>query len=361
MDGRDSEVPVDPDESRVSWARKRVGVDGVVAGLFGFQIEHDLGAGGVWRDVYVNYQQFDAVQVQVGQFKLPFSREQTTSPARIDFAYRARVAQTLAPGRDLGAMVHGRVVQNKLEYELGLFNHDGDNARRSGADRVYGGRSVAARVTARPFRGTKSSARTLEFGAAGVWSDVSEGLPSVKGETPFDREFYDPDLWVLGAQRRQGVEFRWRPGPFSVKSEYIRLTTERRQQSVDGTDLSPFLADGWYASGTWILTGERKAAGPENPRRPLPRGPGAIEAAVRLEAIAFSSTSRDGEPSSSPRAEVVRGNRLRALTLGVNWFPIRSVRVQFNVIREALDDPSQGPLPGQTSFWDRVIRVQFHW
>ena len=124
------------------------------------------------------------------------------------------------------------------------------------------------------------------------------------------------------------------------------------------------LADGWYVSGTWILTGERKAAGPENPRRPLPRGPGAIEAAVRFEAIAFSSSAPDkddGEPSSSPRADVVRGNRLRALTLGVNWFPMRSVRVQFNVIRESLDDPSQGPLPRQSSFWDRVVRVQFHW
>ena len=166
---------------------------------------------------------------------------------------------------------------------------------------------------------------------------------------------------MRGAQRRQGLEFRWRPGPFSVKSEYIRLTTERRNQSVEATDLSPFLADGWYVSGTWLLTGERKAAGPENPRRPLPRGPGAIEAAVRLEAIAFSSRARDDEPSSSSRADVVQGNRLRAVTLGVNWFPIRPIRVQFNAIRESLDDPSQGPLPGRTSFWDRVVRVQFHW
>ena len=363
-DSRDSEVPAGPDESRVSWARTRAGINGVVAGLFSFQIEHDLGDGGEWRDVYINYEQFDAVQIQAGKFKLPFSREQTTSPARIDFVYRSRAAEALAPGRDRGVMVHGRVIRNKLEYEVGLFDHDGDNARRSGADRVYGGRSIAARMTARPFRSGRSAARTLEMGVAGVWSDVSEGLSSLQGETPFGRDFYEPDLWVLGAQNRQGVEFRWRPGPFSVKSEYIRLTTERRNQSVEDTDLSPTVADGWYASGTWILTGERKVDGPENPRRPLPRGPGSIEAAVRLEGIEFSSTGPeddDGEPSFSPRADVVRGNRLRALTLGVNWIPIRWVRVQFNVIRESLDDPSQGPLPARTSFWDRVVRVQFHW
>ena len=173
MDGRDSEVPLDPGESRASWARKRAGVDGVIAGLFAFQIEHDLGDGGQWRDVYINYQQFDSVQIQAGQFKLPFSREQTTSPARIDFVYRSRVAETLAPGRDRGAMVHGRVVRNRLEYELGLFEHDGSNARRSGADRVYGGRSVAARLTARRTR-RRSLERRLRGPA------VAEGRDAVR-------------------------------------------------------------------------------------------------------------------------------------------------------------------------------------
>jgi phosphate-selective porin OprO/OprP len=359
-DSRDSDVAFDGDDARVFWARKRAGVSGVIAGALGFEVVHDIG-GGVWRDVYVNYQQFDAIQVMAGQFKMPFSRERLTSPARLDFVYRARVVDTLAPGRDRGVMVHGRVWRSRIGYELGVFANDGE-ADRTGPDYVSGGRTVATRVTARPFRGGRPrSLRTLEFGAAGVWTDVSEGLTSFEGETAFGEDFYEPFLWVRGAQRRQGLEARWRPGVFSVNTEYIRLTTERRGQSVEGTDLSPFVASGWYLSGTWIVTGEQKNDGPELPRRPFPRGPGSIEAAARIESFEFSSAARDDVPSASPRADVVLGNRLEALTLGINWYPMRWVRLQFNAIRESLRDPLQGPSPSQSAYWNRVVRFQFRW
>ena len=62
------------------------------------------------------------------------------------------------------------------------------------------------------------------------------------------------------------------------------MTTERRGQSVEDTDLSPLLATGWYVSGTWAITGEKKAAGLNKPRRPFLRGGlGAFETAVRFE------------------------------------------------------------------------------
>ena len=92
-------------------ARKRIGVEGVIVGLFGFQVERELEEDDPWRDVYVNYQQFDAVQVMGGKFKLPFSLEENTSSTNLDFAYRSLAATYLAPGRDIGVMVHGRVAE----------------------------------------------------------------------------------------------------------------------------------------------------------------------------------------------------------------------------------------------------------
>lgn len=358
LDGRDSDVLIDRDDPAVAWARKRVGISGVVGGMFGLQVEREIG--GPWRDVYINYEQFDAVQIRAGQFKVPFSLDQTTSAAHLDFVYRSRAAQTMAPGRDRGVMVHGDLWRKAIAYQVGAFAHDGLSDRPPDPDRVSGGRSIAARVTARPFRSAGLS-RSVEFGAAGVWTDVPEGLTSLQGETTVGRDFYEPGLWVRGRQYRSGIEARWRPGPVGISAEYLRLTAERRGQSVEDTDLSPFLVSGWYVAGSWVLTGERKSRGPENPDRPLPRGPGAIEAAARVEALEFSSRARDGEPSTSPRADVVLGNRLQAVTLGINWFPIRWVRVQFNLIREALADPLQGPLPERQAFWNNVVRLQFHW
>src|SRR5690606_20606699 len=114
--------------------------------------------------------------------------------------------------------------------------------------------------------------------------DVPEGQPGLRGRTVFDERFYRPDVFVRGARRRLGLEGQWRPGPFSVKAELIRLTQERSGQSVEDTDLSALIGRGWYVSGTWAVTGERKADGLDNPRRPLFRGgPGAVELAVRVE------------------------------------------------------------------------------
>jgi phosphate-selective porin len=142
-DVRDSEASIG-DTSGFDVARKRVGVEGRVAGIIDFQIERELDGSDPWRDVYVDYRQFAYAEVQAGKFKLPFSLDETTSSTNLDFVYRSRAATQLAPGRDHGAMAHGRVLKGKFHYEVGLFDHDGKNARTRRPDRVF--------VASRPHR-----------------------------------------------------------------------------------------------------------------------------------------------------------------------------------------------------------------
>ena len=92
-------------------ARRRVGIEGRVARIFDYQAEYELGAH-EWRDVYLDYRQFKAVQVRAGVFKLPFGLEENTSATNLDFVYRARISARLAPGRDRGVSVHGRVLKD---------------------------------------------------------------------------------------------------------------------------------------------------------------------------------------------------------------------------------------------------------
>ena len=313
-----------------------------------------------WRDVYINYKQFSAAEVMVGKFKLPFSLDENTSATNLDFVNRSRSADLLAPGRDRGVMVHGRVLERGLvEYQIGTFAHDGRNARRHDSGRVHGDQTFAVRATAQPWRSTKSPFRDLAFGVAFTSSTLLEGFPDLRGRTALDLPFYRPDLWVKGARRRVGLQIRWRPGPVSVKSEYIRLTDQRREQSVDDTDLSPFLATGWYVSGTWAITGEAKAAGLDRPRRPLLQGGyGAVEIAARIENVRFGSVATDGVPSSGPRADVVLGNGDRIGTFGVNWYVNRWIKLQMNFIRETISEPADGPSPVSPTFWSRVFRFQ---
>lgn len=361
IDRRRSDAPFDPGDSDPLQTTKRIGVDGEIARLFGFQIEREFGDDDdPWRDVYVNYQQLDSVQIQYGKFKLPFGLDENTSAVNLDFVGRSRLADQLSPSRDRGAMVHGQVLDRTLRYEIGVFEHDGVNARRRESDRVHGARTLAGRVAARPFRRTDSSLNDLHFAIAFTRTDLPEGFSALHGKTALGAEFYEPAVWVRGRRLRLGLEARWRPGPFSLKAEYVRLTDERREESVEVTDLPPALAVGWYLSGTWALTGERKAAGLEEPRRPITRGGlGAIELAARAEALSFGSVGSHGLLSTSPRADVVLGNRLRVTTAGVNWHPMQWIKLQVNLIHESIARPDQGPLPERRSFWSRVVRLQF--
>ena len=343
-DIRKSEAPIRGDEDGgVDIARRRIGVDGKV-GHLDFQVEYELGSA-EWRDVYVDYRQFKPVQVRAGIFKVPFGLDENTSATNLDFIYRSRIGSRLAPGRDRGVSVHGRLLKNVLSYEAGLFGNDGDNARPSNSHRVFGNRTFAARVLAHPFEGAKSPLETLQIGAAISGTDVPLGFPAVRARTVFGASFYDSDVWVQGRRQRTGLEARWQPGRASIQSEYIRLTDERRGQSVEGTDLSPLLAQGWYVSGTYAFTRKRSRYG-------------RIEAAVRYETLSFGSKGRAGERSTSTRADSVLGNIDRVTTLGANWQVNKWVKVQANLVREDIGLPAMGPLPQRSSFWSRAFRLQ---
>ena len=359
VDVRESEAPVG-DVGDVDLARRRIGVDGRIAGLVDFQVEGELANDDPWRDVYADFRQWTVFRVQVGHFKQPFSLDENTSAVDLDFVYRSRAAAQLAPGRDWGVMVHGRLLRSTISYEAGRFDHDGRNARTDNPNRVYGNTTFAGRVTAQPFRHRKTSSLSeLEVGVAGTESDVPEGFASIRGRTALDAPFFPADLWVQGRRQRLGLEARWQPGPYSVKAEYIRVSTERAGQGVDDRDLSPLIASGWYVSGTWAVTGEAKADGLDRPRTSILRGGvGTIELAARIEALGFRSAASGEPPSTSPRADVIAGNRDRVVTLGVNWFPLRWIKIQANLLREAIADAAEGPLPSKSEFWSMVMRFQ---
>ena len=349
--------------STIDLAKREVGISGEIRNAVGFQVErvvtstHDA-----WRDVYVEFKYFDFARVRGGKFKLPFSLDENTGARSRDFVFRSLAATQLAPGRDRGVMVHGRVLKKVLGYEAGVFDHDGANARTNNPVKVFGGQTTAARVTVEPLRNRAGSIGGLSIGAAFTQSTVPEGVAGLRGQTVFQQDFFSAHTFIVnGNRRRVGLEFQATPGPASIKAEWIRAETQRLGESVEDKDLSPIVGEGWYVSGSYAITGERKADGLDKPKKPLfpGLGYGAIEIAGRVESLRFHSGSA-GEPGSrSPRAETVLANRDQVTTFGVNWYVNHWVKIQANFIREKLDDPTQGPLPSKPSFTSKVIRFMF--
>jgi phosphate-selective porin OprO/OprP len=370
------------DEGLFEMNRGRVGVEGHFLRHFEYEVEREIKfeisellriqpepSTHVWRDVFVNFRYFRDFQIKVGKFKIPFSLDQTTGTMNLDFPFRSLAANYLAPARDLGIMAHGRIWNRGFGYEAGVFRNDGENAEyrdvvsERGEERFKSGvRAFAGRVVGKPLRLVKApgALKEIELGGAFVSTSVPEGLKGLRGRTELGETFFDR-IFVHGHRLRIGTQFLWTPGPFSLKSEFIHVSEERRGQGIRGNDLPNLIGRAWYVSGTWVITGQRHVERDE-PRKSFPpfgRGLGAVELAGRYEALRFGSAEHPGNPSRTPRAANILGNSNRAVTMGVNWYLNRHTKVQTNWMYEKIEDLQRTPVPGSNRFWTRMVRIQF--
>jgi phosphate-selective porin len=337
--------------------RTRIGVEGRVIKEFEYQIEAELGdASQPWRDIYIQTRSFRVLQVRAGHFKIPFSQDQLTSGMDLDFNYRSLAAAYLAPGRDVGVMLFGRVITEVLRYQAGAFRRGGDNVRESERTEPQADRTYAGRLVVRPWNAVDNVFRTFSAGVAFTTGVLPAGPNGVRGKTiPGDAFFQH--LFVNGHRRRIGGEFQWRPGPVGLQAEYIEVRDQRFGQGIDNQDLPNAYARGWYASGTWLLTGEQKRDSVEPASPFLHGGAGAIELAVRLERLAAWSASVNDGSFSSPRAPWVMPRTDEVWTGGVNWYWNDYVKLQANAIRERRTEDG-GVIAGQGDLWSGTFRVQ---
>jgi phosphate-selective porin len=358
---------VDPDDEAGVWRRRRVGIKGDLGRHVSFEIEREFGDDDdPWRDVYLNGKVSDLLEVRAGKFRVPFSLDASTGSTTHDFIFRSLAARTLAFGRDIGVMAHGRTDGRRLTYAIGVFEHADDAAADVFFDDDNEGqtqsRTIGGRVTIQPFDAMRSlprGLRNLEFGLNAAHETLPEGLNGLRGRSVFRYDYFDR-VYVKGARLRGGADVALYAGPASVKAEWIEVRDERQRQGLGDVDLPDAFGRGWYVAGTVLLTGEEKND-EVRPRRPLfRRGAGAFELAVRQERLGFGSVDDAGQPAfANPRAANILRNRNDVLTLGLTWYLNRWVKLQGNAIRESFEDPARAPITGRASYWSYVSRVQF--
>nr|UXE44174.1 hypothetical protein Hi04_10k_c1170_00021 [uncultured bacterium] len=160
-----------------------------------------------------------------------------------------------------------------------------------------------------------NAGNTFDFGRArlGVQgkvltSDVPEGLNSLK-------EKGAPEPLVKGRRLRFGIEFKWEPGPFAFKSEWIHVSEARNGQSIRGTDLPDRTSRGWYLTGAWHISKPLQLAG-------------------RYEQIRYGSAKPEGMAFGSPRARTLPTTTQNIWTGGVNWFVHPFAKFQFDGVHD---------------------------
>jgi len=125
-----------------------------------YRVQVDLAKSGTAQmldDAWINYRFIDEAQLQAGQFKMPFSRQELTSDGALQFVDRANAVDAFKPSYDIGAMAQGKTAGGKLAYNAGLFNGTGQSGTRTTNSGAW-----AARVVFNPFGEMRYSEADLE-------------------------------------------------------------------------------------------------------------------------------------------------------------------------------------------------------
>ncbi|MBI5184141.1 MAG: hypothetical protein HZA01_00200 [Nitrospinae bacterium] len=108
--------------------RARIFTSGRISGHYEWKVEGEFAEGTVAaRDLFININHDERMQVKIGQYKEPFALEQNSSVNYIDFKERSIIGSRIAPDRDIGLVLHGLLSNDTLGYQLGVFNGNGLN------------------------------------------------------------------------------------------------------------------------------------------------------------------------------------------------------------------------------------------
>ncbi len=300
--------------------------------MFEGKVEIDAGRGAgnsraILTDGYLNIKLLDELQLRAGQFKEPFGLEETTSSRFISMIERSMATNAIAPGRDIGFMLHGTVADGIFNYAVGVFNGNGSNHSSDNDD----DKDLALRLTCRPFAGNDSMwLKGLHLGGAFTWGRRDRDEPELELETQLGSEFFIMDDRVTHDDEliRWGVEFAWLIGGFSLRAEFMRMIFENLRYGAEKDD---FEVDGWYVEASYFITGEDASFNRPKVQdnfNPLNEefGMGAFQVAARVSQVhAETDIIHQGFASGTERGT--------DLTVGVNWWLNPHVVFKLNYVR----------------------------
>src|SRR5437773_4338236 len=130
-------------KDRFRLRRARINLTGDFAEQFDFKLEGDFeNSDGLnssrtafeATDIFINWHQFPAAQIKIGQWKAPFGLEQTTPDTSLYTIERTLPTGAITPERQIGIQLWGKPFANVwpdqkdlLTYYAGVFNGNGRN------------------------------------------------------------------------------------------------------------------------------------------------------------------------------------------------------------------------------------------
>lgn len=273
-------------------------------------------------DAYADIHFKPWLNLRLGQFRIPFSREQLVFVNGVDTIERSIIGEAISPLWDMGVMLHGTPQHSSWNYGLGIFNGSGRNTF-DGNDKL----DLAGRIVFEPFLSKTDS----------IWKALNLGANFQIGDQPFNinggrvRFLTRSDRAVLfnsptqGFRQRYGFDLRYEWESFTLQGE-IFYEQQQREEVVTATgelattpeegieDASDLERLGGYLELGYLLRGDRNQG---------------LQVVAKYEWFQADDLG-NGELGNVP------SQTLDAYILGLNWYIRRTIKLQVNGILEDL-------------------------
>jgi len=347
----------DPNDLTDTWQATRIRpiVEGTVGGIYDFRFTPDFGQGRtVIQDAYVTGRFDPSFQVTAGKFKAPVGLERLQGSNDLRFVARA-FPTSLAPNRDLGLQVGGKLVDSRLDYAVAFLNgsNDGASSEAFGDVDINDDKEWAARLFAHPFAESDSFAlRGLGLGIAATYTDqdgtaAQPLLPSFR--TPAQSTFFryrtgaTPTL-ADGERTRIAPQFYYYVGSFGLLGEYTQVSQEVSRATPSGLRDASLDTTAWQLAASWFLTGEEAAFRGFKPGSifSLENGTwGAFELVGRYHELSIDNDAFAGDADSFADP-AVSARKAAAWALGVNWYLNENLKWVLNYERTSFEGGAAG-------------------
>ena len=328
--------------SGTNFRRARIGIDGKVLADWSYSFLYDLGGTGTEgakvSDAYVQYDGLAPFHVRPGAFSTPQGIEDQTATSDLLFLERAAttdLARSIAGG-------DGR--KNVLSIFAAGDDYNGAvtwSAARPADPAVFDAQqAVVGRAVYRVYKDADANVILSANGSYVFKIADSAASPAGASAITFQE---GPENTVDGTRliSTGGINAR-SAGVWSVESAgawkglyvqggYYGYAINRRASALPDPEFS-----GWYAQGSWVLTGERRlynaataTFNAPRPARPFDikgAGLGAWELTARYSVVDLDYNAGAAGTAIIPATGGIRGGRQDGFTAGINWYPNSVIR-----------------------------------
>jgi phosphate-selective porin OprO and OprP len=255
-------------KDRFRLRRARVNLTGDFAEQFDFKMEGDFGQNDGTNnnrtafsgtDIWLNWHQYPATQIKIGQYKAPFGLEQLTPDTTLLTIERTLPTGAITPDRQIGVQLWGKPLTriwpeqaDLLTYYAGIFNGNGRNTTVNDNNNFM----YVGRLESTLFKDVFGKGSFLKLGADVLNSRDDKGTNiSQSGNLLVNSDGSLSPFTLPGADERTAwsVDAWLKLGPFDLIGEYLQEKVNGRTVNGVPPGFADFTTNGFYVTGGYFL------------------------------------------------------------------------------------------------------------